>query len=72
MSGKKEETKQIDTTDKKADDKKDGDVQKDDKGVPLSESDIKMFKRYGKGPYTEPIKKAEQEVKDLNQKIINL
>ena len=72
MSGKKEETKQIDTSAKKDDDKKKGDVIKDDKGVPLSESDINMFKRYGKGPYTEPIKKAENEIKDLNQKITNM
>ena len=74
MSGKKEETKQIDTTAKKpADEKKDlDDVMKDDKGVPLTESDINLFKRYGKGPYTEPLKKVEAEIKDLNQKIVNL
>lgn len=46
---------QIDTTKKVADekktDKKKEDVLKDDKGQPLTESDIKLFKRYGKGPY---------------------
>ena len=74
MSGKKEETKQIDTTAKKpADEKKNlDDVMKDDKGVPLTESDINLFKRYGKGPYTEPLKKVEAEIKDLNQKITNM
>ena len=45
---------------------------KDDKGVPLTESDINLFKRYGKGPYTEPLKKVENEIKELNQQIVNL
>lgn len=45
---------------------------KDDKGVPLTESDINLFKRYGKGPYTEPLKKVEGEIKELNQQIVNL
>ncbi len=72
MSQKKEETKQIDTS-KKADEPKDkDDVMKDDKGLPLTESDINMFKRYGKGPYTESLKKVETEIKELNQKISNL
>ena len=63
----------IDTTGKKAGEggKKD-DVMKDDKGIPLSESDINLFKRYGKGPYTESLKKVEAEIKDLNQKIVAL
>ena len=75
MSQKKEETKQIDTTKKKPEEEKKKDldeVMKDDKGVPLTESDINLFKRYGKGPYTEPLKKVEAEIKDLNQKIVNL
>ena len=71
-----EESKQIDTTAKKAggeEEKKDkDDVLKDDKGVPLTESDINLFKRYGKGPYTEPLKKVEGEIKELNQQIVNL
>lgn len=45
---------------------------KDDKGVPLSEQDIKLFKRYGKGPYNDALKKVEDEVKGLNQKITEL
>lgn len=45
---------------------------KDDKGVPLSEQDIKLFKRYGKGPYNDALKKVEEEVKGLNQKITEL
>lgn len=75
MSDKKttEETKQIDTTKKADEPKKDlDDVMKDDKGVPLTESDIQLFKRYGKGPYTEPLKKVEAEIKDLNQRIVNI
>ena len=38
----------------------------------MSDQDIALFKRYGKGPYTEALKKVETEVKDLNQKITNL
>ena len=73
-----EESKQIDTTAKKTggeEEKKGKDkdeVLKDDKGVPLTESDINLFKRYGKGPYTEPLKKVENEIKELNQQIVNL
>lgn len=40
-----------------------------DGGAPLSEQDIALFKRYGKGPYAEPIKKAEEDIKSFNQKI---
>ena len=53
---KKEEPKQIDTGAKKdAEDKKDekDNVLRDDKGVPLTESDIALFNRYGRGPYTD-------------------
>jgi len=71
MSKKPEETKQIDTT-KKADDAKKTDKLTDDKGAPLTESDIQLFKRYGKGPYTEPLKTVEAEIKDLNQRIVNI
>jgi len=31
-----------------------------------------MFKLYCKGPYTEPLKKVEDEIKSLNQKIVSL
>ena len=63
-------SKQADTAPKKDDAKKD--VPKDDKGVPLSESDIALYKRYGKGPYHNSLKKVEDEVKQLNQKITDL
>ena len=67
---------QIDTTKKKQDDpstdKKEKDEKpKDEMGRPLTESDIQLFKRYGKGPYTDALKKVEGEVKELNQKITN-
>jgi len=42
------------------------------KKEPLTESDIKLFKRYGKGPYADALKKTETEVKELNQRITNL
>lgn len=45
---------------------------KDDKGRPLTESDIKMITRYGKGPYTESIKKVEDDIKNFNAKITAL
>ena len=63
----------IDTSKKKDDvaGKKDEDM-KDDKGNPLTESDIRLFKRYGKGPYTESLKKVEDEIKTLNQKIVEM
>jgi 26S proteasome regulatory subunit T1 len=61
----------------KAAEKKEGDKAgdaKDDKkptkeSNPLTESDIAMFKRYGKGPYTDRLKKAEDDMKEFNQKI---
>lgn len=31
-----------------------------------------MFKRYGKGPYTAALKTVEDEIKTLNQKIVNM
>lgn len=60
--------------DKKLDsEKKPADAKEDDKknsgGAPLTEQDIALFKRYGKGPYADTLKKAEDGVKDLNQKI---
>jgi 26S proteasome regulatory subunit T1 len=70
-------TKQEQAADKATNDKKpvDGakeDDKKDKGGAPLSESDIALFKRYGKGPYAEPIKKAEEDIKSFNQKITAL
>jgi len=66
----------IDT--KSAQEKKAGDADdkkkepKDDKGVPLTEEDIALFTRYGKGPYNDQIKKCEEEINVLNQKITDL
>ena len=65
---------QIDTTagakkDDKKDDKKKDQVLRDDKGVPLSESDIALYKRYGKGPYNDTLRTVENDIKELNQKI---
>ena len=51
-------------------DQKDADKKAlDEKGRPLSDQDIALFKRYGKGPYTEPIKKVEEDIRQFNQKI---
>jgi 26S proteasome regulatory subunit T1 len=50
-------------------DKKDG---KDEAGAELTASDIKLLKRYGKGPYNDSIYTAETEIKNLNQKITTL
>ena len=62
---------QIDSSSKKEDKKKD-DVPKDDKGQPLTEGDIALIKRYGKGPYSESIKNVENDIKNFNQKITAL
>jgi 26S proteasome regulatory subunit T1 len=59
-STKKEETKD----DKKKSEKEK--VEKDDKGRPLTEQDIALIKRYGKGPYTDSIKKVEDDIKKFN------
>ena len=60
---KDDEVKKIDTTDKKKDgDGKKDEAIKDDKGVPLSEGDVKLILKYGKGPYNELLKKVEGEV----------
>lgn len=48
------------------------DDKKDKGGAPLTEQDIALFKRYGKGPYAEPIRKAEEDIKNFNQKITAL
>ena len=49
--------------------KKEGDK---DKAKPLDDSDISLMKRYGRGPYFESIKKAEEELKDYTGKINKL
>ena len=51
--------------------KKDGEKVDENKsgGAALTESDIALFKRYGKGPYSNQIKKVEDDIKDFNQKI---
>ena len=65
---------QIDTGSKKEADKpeKKKDEMKDDKGKPLTEADIAMIKRYGKGPYHEKVKDVEGEIKSQQTKITQL
>ena len=71
---KKEE--QIDSASKKTDDKDKKEektkVEKDEKGKPLTEEDIALIKRYGKGPYHESLKKTEDEIKLKNTTIQGL
>lgn len=62
-----EKDPKADKPDTKAEDDK-----KKDGGAPLTEQDIALFKRYGKGPYAEPIRKAEEDIKTFNQKITAL
>ena len=54
-----------------SDDKKDkkDSTMKDEKGQPLTEQDIALIKRYGKGPYYEAIRTVETDIKTFNQKI---
>jgi NACalpha-BTF3-like transcription factor len=57
---------QIDSTKSKDEKKKDesGDKSmKDEKGQPLTEQDIALIKRYGKGPYNDAIKTVEADIK---------
>jgi len=71
MTDKKEN--QIDSSAKKDDkEKKKDDAPKDDKGKPLTEQDIALIKRYGKGPYFEPLKNVEEDIKNYNTKITAL
>ena len=69
---KKEDNQKKSEAATKPSDKKDDKAKDDFKGAPLSESDIALFKRYGKGPYSEVIKKAEDDIKEFNQKITAL
>ena len=68
------EDKQIDTNPKKEEKKPDKkeESMKDDKGKPLTEADIAMIKRYGKGPYHENIKNVEADIKSYSTKITQL
>lgn len=43
-----------------------------DNAKALDETDIDLLKRYGRGPYFEPIKKLEEEVKEFSTKIDKL
>jgi len=69
---KQEKNSAADKDKKPANDAAKEDDKKNQGGAPLTESDIALFKRYGKGPYTEPIKKAEEDIKNFNQKITAL
>ena len=52
--------------------KKKTELLKDDKGKPLSDQDIALIKRYGKGPYSDSIKAVEEDIKSFNTKITAL
>ena len=54
---------------KPADASKEEDKKKSEGGAALTEQDIALFKRYGKGPYADTLKKAEEDMKEFNQKI---
>lgn len=45
---------------------------KEKKYIPLDESEINLFKAYGMGPYSESIKKLEEENREMVQKINKL
>ena len=44
-------------------------TKKDDKVVPLSEGDIQVLKTYGAAPYATPLKKIEQDLKAIEERI---
>ena len=62
-------TKAKDAKDESKDDKKKKEVLHDDKGMPLSDADIALYKRYGKGPYNDALRAVESDIRSLNQKI---
>uniref|UniRef100_A0A0G4GPF9 AAA+ ATPase domain-containing protein n=1 Tax=Chromera velia CCMP2878 TaxID=1169474 RepID=A0A0G4GPF9_9ALVE len=43
--------------------------EKEDKTIPLDDTDVQILKTYGLGPYAEPIRKVETDTKDLTDKI---
>jgi len=69
MTDKKDKD-QIDSSSKKEEEKKK--VEKDEKGQPLTEQDIALIQRYGKGPYTVAIRAVEEEIKKQNTTITAL
>jgi len=68
----KKDKNQIDSSSGAKKDDKDKKTMKDDKGKPLTEQDIALIKRYGKGPYFEPLKTVEDDIKNYNTKITAL
>lgn len=38
----------------------------------MTEQDIALIKRYGKGPYFEPLKSVEEDIRNYNTKITAL
>lgn len=60
------------SNEKQGDEKSKDDKKKDTENTVLSEKEIALFTRYGKGPYDNQIKEAESEIKVLNQKIDSL
>lgn len=66
MSKKEEKTNEKDK-EKGNDKEKKGDANK-----ALDDSDINLLKRYGRGPYFEPIRILEEEVKEYSGKIDKL
>ena len=72
--GKKEEQINTNKAPAKGEGAKDAEkknVPKNDKGQPLSEQDIMMYKRYGKGPYNDALNKVEDEIKSLTKKSLS-
>ena len=68
-------TDEIDSSAKKEDVKEEVEkkkVQKDDKGQPLTEQDIQLIKRYGKGPYDQSIREAEAYINKHNELIATM
>lgn len=63
---------QIDSSTKKETTEKKEKTPKDEKGQPLSEQDIALITRYGKGPYTQKLKVVEEDIKNYNTKITAL
>jgi 26S proteasome regulatory subunit T1 len=70
----KEDSKEekIDTSKDNKDNKDKKDEEDEKEIIPLDQEDIKLLMRYGRGPYFDRIKSAEDELKDYTEKIIKL
>ena len=73
LKGQKRKSRRPSRNDTKKDKKQDKEDSEEEKEIiPLDQEDIKLLMRYGRGPYFDKIKEAEDELKTYTDKIIKL